>query len=232
MMIGWILFADAVAHLVKEHGIPEREAGGKIVTAARHGVLYTQGRLYHARGRPFIIAPEAWIGMDPDPALSRLCTPNPDTVVQEPFLKSPNVFVVEIHAGSLEAWVSGQPCPSAPHIEQPVPDELRTSPLVWRELHFAAALAEEAPATSANSESAPPELVAESGPSSKTHKKRGPPPLKRTQVKEAMRKVGLQEVQRWSEEALVAQFGTSRTTCRDAKKELESEIVGDLNSDK
>jgi hypothetical protein len=106
-------------------------------------------------------------------------------------------------------------------------------PIPWVEINMdqlRLALAEEAQATSANSESAPPESDQSEAP--KVGKKRGPLPLKRTQVKEAMRKVGLQKVRQWPEEALVAQFGTSRTTCRDAKKELESEIVGDLNSDK
>jgi hypothetical protein len=128
-MIGWVLFADAVAHLVKEHGITEGEA--QIITAARHGAVFTQGRVYHGQGQPFVIAPAAWDGMDPYPALSMLCTPNPGSVVQEPFLTSSNVFRVEIDAISLEAWVAGEPRPAAPHIEQPVPDSLRDSPLAW-----------------------------------------------------------------------------------------------------
>src|SRR5271169_3758507 len=97
-MIGWVLFADAVAHLVKEHGITEGEAARQIITAARHGAVFTQGRVYHGQGQPFIIAPAAWDGMDPYPALSMLCTPNPGSVVQELFLKSSNVFRVEIDA--------------------------------------------------------------------------------------------------------------------------------------
>jgi hypothetical protein len=72
-------------------------------------------------------------------------------------------------------------------------------------------------------ESVPPD---QGGPS-KTGKKCGPRPLKRSQVKEAMRKLGLQEVRQWTEEACVAQFGASRSVCRKALAELESESVRD-----
>jgi hypothetical protein len=136
---GWILFADAVTRIVKEHGVADREAARQIITAARQGALYTQGRLHHAKGQPFAIAPAAWDGMDPYPALSMLCTPNPDTEVQEPFLAMPNVHAVEIHAGSFEAWLAGKERPPVP-IMQPITMSfaLRYSALIWRELHFAA----------------------------------------------------------------------------------------------
>jgi hypothetical protein len=160
---GWILFADAVTRIVKEHGVADREAARQIITAARQGALYTQGRLHHAKGQPFAIAHAAWDGMDPYPALSMLCTPNPDTEVQEPFLAMPNVHAVEIHAGSFEAWLAGKERPPVP-IMQPITMSfaLRYSALIWRELHFAAdtkmaataKVGEEVPVEAAN----PPEI--------------------------------------------------------------------------
>jgi hypothetical protein len=224
-MIGWILFADAVAHLVKKHGIAEREAGRQIVTAARHGTIYTQGRIYHDRGQPFVIAPVAWDGMDPYPALSMLCTPNPGTTVQEPFLGAPKVVSVEIHAGSLEAWAAGQPKPPAPFIERPVPDELRASPLVWRELHRPASeyldAANHPPTETIKKESQDVEAA-----SPQTLRPRGAPPIKKQTILSEMRKMDPAELAGMKEEAMSALFGAARSTCRDYRREVLAEIGG------
>jgi hypothetical protein len=136
---GWTLLADAIAKLSNASGITKQEAARQVITAARDGALYTRGRLHHAKGYSFAISPAAWEGMDPDPVMSRLCPPNPDLEVQEPFLGAPVVHEVEIHNGSLEAWKAGDTRPPTP-IMQPItmPSALRHSALVWRELHFAA----------------------------------------------------------------------------------------------
>lgn len=133
MTLGWILLVDAVAKIVDERQMGRQAAVRQIVTAARNGALYTQGRLHHAKGPLFSISPAAWDGMDPYPALSMLCTPNPGAVVQEPFLGAPKVCEVEIDGRSLDAWMAGHPRPPAP-ITQPVDDGLQNSPLVWRDL--------------------------------------------------------------------------------------------------
>jgi hypothetical protein len=135
MSPGWILLIDAVTMVVNECKLERREAARRIVAAARNGELYTQGRLDNAKGPPFAISPAAWDGMDPYPARNTLCTPNPGTVVQEPFLQASKVEHVEIDGGSLDAWMAGRPRPPAPHIDHPVPEKLRKSPLVWLDLH-------------------------------------------------------------------------------------------------
>jgi hypothetical protein len=134
MTLGWIGLVDAVAKIAKEHNLDKWEAAKQIVTAARNGSLYTQGRLYQDKGLPFAINPAAWDGMDPYPALNMLCTPNSGTVVQEAFLRAPNVHRVEIHGGSLDAWIAGHERPRAP-LMGAISDALRRSPLVWLELH-------------------------------------------------------------------------------------------------
>jgi hypothetical protein len=133
---GWIMVADAVAKLSKTSGISKPEAARHIIAAARDGVIYTRGRLYHARGHSIAISPAAWEGMDPDPVMSRLCPPNPGLEVQQPFLGAPVVFEVEVHAASFEAWKVGQPRAPAP-IMQPItmPSALRHAVLIWHELH-------------------------------------------------------------------------------------------------
>ena len=110
---GWTLLADAIAKLARVSAISEQESARHIITAARDGALYTRGRLYHARGHSIALSPTAWDGMDPYPALSMLCPPNPGHEVQEPFLGAPVVCEVEIHTASLEAWMVGEAKPSA-----------------------------------------------------------------------------------------------------------------------
>jgi hypothetical protein len=134
MTLGWISLVDAVAKIAREHNLDNGEAAKQIVTAARNGSLYTQGRLYNDKGLPFAINPGAWDGMDPYPAMNMLCTPNPGTVVQEPFLRAPNVHKVEIHGGSFDAWAAGQTRPPIPDL-QPASDSLRNNPLVWGDLY-------------------------------------------------------------------------------------------------
>jgi hypothetical protein len=56
---------------------------------------------------------------------------------------------------------------------------------------------------------------------------RGPPPTLRNRVKDKMRDYGLEKLAAMTEEAMVAEFGASRGTCRDALAALKSEIVAD-----
>ncbi|MBR1237657.1 GntR family transcriptional regulator [Bradyrhizobium sp. AUGA SZCCT0182] len=58
-------------------------------------------------------------------------------------------------------------------------------------------------------------------------RRRGPPAIVRNRVKDAMRDYGLGKLAGLTEEAMAAQFGASRTTCRDALADLKSEIVTD-----
>ncbi|WP_338830183.1 hypothetical protein [Bradyrhizobium sp. 27S5] len=53
-------------------------------------------------------------------------------------------------------------------------------------------------------------------------RRRGPKVDKRETVKAKMRKFGIEEVQKWSETAMAAEFGASRDTCRKALKELKA----------
>lgn len=56
---------------------------------------------------------------------------------------------------------------------------------------------------------------------------RGPQPTKREAIKCAMRRMSRMELGGMKEEAMAATFGASRDTCRKAREEVLSEIVGD-----
>jgi hypothetical protein len=225
-MIGWILFADALAHVAKQHEIDNREAARQIITAARQGALYTQGRLYHSKGRPFAISPAAWDGMDPYPALSTLCTPNPGLEIQDAFLGSPNGRDVEIHVGSLDAYVAGKPRPPAP-IMQPVPDALRKSPLVWLELH-------PQPTGDGNETVTPlsPSPVSATGETAKAEgqvpelRPRGKPATVGPAIVDKMRKMDRAKLAAMKEEEMAETFGASRSTTRDIRNKVLAENGG------
>lgn len=56
---------------------------------------------------------------------------------------------------------------------------------------------------------------------------RGPAPSKRESIKAAMRSMSRADLTAMKEEAMAADFGASRDTCRKARMEVLSEIVGD-----
>ncbi len=56
--------------------------------------------------------------------------------------------------------------------------------------------------------------------------RRGPKVSMLDQVKVAMRKIGVDEVDTWKEEAMAKEFGASRDTCRKARAALRAELVG------
>ncbi|UGY23576.1 hypothetical protein HU675_0037410 [Bradyrhizobium septentrionale] len=63
-------------------------------------------------------------------------------------------------------------------------------------------------------------------------RRRGPEPVKLQQIMEDMRRFGVAKVRRMKEEAMAAQFGASRDTCRKAIKRLEQELQQSPTSDK
>jgi hypothetical protein len=218
MTPGWILFADAVAKVAKEHDLDEQEAARRIISGARDGALYTKGHTHQENGLLFPISPAAWDGMDPYPALSMLCTPNANLEVQEPFLDAPMIHKVEIHGGSFDALLAGNVRPPPP-IMRPVHARLENKPWVWMDL---------LQQKSASSQPAP--IAAAAGVSKQANtpkpRKRGVPAVKGPTVEAAMRKMDRTELDRMKEVEMEVTFGASRDICRTARNKVLSENVG------
>ena len=218
MTPGWILFGDAVAKVAKEHDLDQRKAARLIITGARNGALFTQGRLHHVQGLLFTIAPAAWDGMDPYPALSMLCTPNPNTEIQEPFLDAPKICDVHIDGGSLDALLTGDVRPPPPPM-QPLHARLENKPWVWMDMHQQKIASSSQPALVEPTATAAGDSKQANTPKTR---KRGVRAVKGPAIEARMRQMSRAELKGMKEVEMEATFGASRDVCRKARNSVLS----------